>query len=124
LRACSTSQPVQHARPIILDQDIRPVHQVEQRRTVGLLLQVQHHRPLVAVPRHEGRALAVHEGRHRAGGVAGGRLDLDHLGAVVGQQHGAVRAGQMAGQVQHQQMIERASHVVRSFAKISGSMMA
>ena len=86
----------------------------QQRVLVGGLLQVQHDRALVAVPRHERGALAVDEGRHVARGVASRRLDLDDLGAVVGQQHRAIGAGQVAGQVEDQKMFERAGHDVSS----------
>ena len=45
------------------------------------------------------------EARH----VAARRLDLDHVGAEVGEQHGAVGAGQHLGEVDHPQPAQRAA---------------
>ena len=41
------------------------------------------------------------------GVVALGTLDLDHLGAQVGQQHGGVRPGEDAGEIGDQQPGQR-----------------
>ena len=108
------TEPVEDAGTVVFDQDIGLVDQLQQRRLVVGLLQVQHNRPLVAVPGHEWRAFAIDEGRHAAGGIALRRLDLDDLGAMVGQQHRAVRAREVAGQVQDQKVIESAGHGVFS----------
>ena len=53
--------------------------------------------------------------------VAFRRLDLDDLGAVVRQQHRAIRAREVAGQVQDQKMIESTCHDV--FSVLVGEMM-
>jgi hypothetical protein len=45
-----------------------------------------------------------------------GGIDLDDVGTVVGQQHRAVWAGQVAGQVQNQKVIKCAGHDVCSIA--------
>ena len=42
------------------------------------------------------------------------RLDLDDLGAVVRQEHRAIRAREVAGQVQDQKVVESACHDVFS----------
>ena len=39
--------------------------------------------------------------------VAGGRLHLDHVGAQVGQQHGAEGPGQEVPQIEHAEPLER-----------------
>ena len=53
---------------------------------------------------------AVAAGRGEAGEVAGGRLDLDHVGAEVGEHPAAVRARQHPRQVEHPDPVERRSH--------------
>jgi hypothetical protein len=42
--------------------------------------------------------------------IAAGRLDLDHLGALVGQQHGAPGARHHGGEVEDAIAVERAGH--------------
>ncbi len=69
----------------------------------GFGLQVQRDGALVAVGAVEVRGVARAPAHAPvAGVVAAGRVfDLDHVGAEVGQGHGAHRAGQHARQVQH-----------------------
>jgi hypothetical protein len=45
-----------------------------------------------------------------ARGIAARRFDFNDIGAVIGEHHGAIRSGKMAGQVEHQQMIECSGH--------------
>ncbi len=72
-------------------------HQPAEDLAAFLGLQVQRQRALVAVERVEELARAVlQEMRADAAGhvaAVGGVLDLDHLGAQIGQQHGAERPG-------------------------------
>ena len=42
--------------------------------------------------------------------VAGGRLDLDHLGAEVGEQDAAERAGDVLRVLDHADALERSAH--------------
>jgi hypothetical protein len=60
----------QNAGPVILDQHIGAIDKFEKRVPVRLLFQIHDHRPLVAVPGHERRALPVHERRHIARRIA------------------------------------------------------
>ena len=95
------------AGAVVLDQDVGAVHEFEEGGLVGRVLEVHGDGALVAVPGHERRAFAVDEGRHVAGAVAApGLLDLQHIGAMVGQHHRCIGAGEMAGQVQHQEAVE------------------
>ena len=79
--------------------------QLAGQREVGLLAQVEDDRALAAVDAEEVRRHALALGRApRAGLVAGRRpLDLDHVGAHVGEQHRGVGTGQHPGEVGHQQ---------------------
>ena len=102
------TQPLERAGPEILDQDVGAIDQLQQLGLAGLGLEVDDDRALVAVPDHEGRAFAAHEGRHATRIVAAvGPLDLDDVGAVVGQQHRAVGARQMARQVHDREPLQR-----------------
>ncbi len=116
LRARSTSQP----KPSLSSTPGRKFSTTISARstnarnagTILCRLQIQRDRAFVPVPDHERRALAFHERRHAARIITGPRLlDLDHVGAVIGQHHGAIRSRQMRGQVQHQKSVERPSHV-------------
>src|SRR6185437_13471297 len=57
-------------------------------------------------------ALPAHDGRVLAGFLAADTLDLDDLGAEVGQDHAAARSGLVAGQFQHADTFEAQAHVV------------
>ena len=62
--------------------------------------EVEHDRALVAVDGQVVGADIAAGRRHPVPGVVAGRaLDLDHVGAEVGQQHRAVRPGEHAGEV-------------------------
>src|SRR5579883_2715193 len=71
-----------------------------------LALEIEHDAALAAVEqREEGRAHAA----ERAGLVAGGRLDLDHLGAQLGEDHAAGRAHDHMGHLHDPYALERQS---------------
>jgi hypothetical protein len=65
------------------------------------IAQVAHHRALAAVDAREVGALpdGVDGGPPLSGAVALGALDLDDVGAEVGEDHGRVRPGEHAGEV-------------------------
>ena len=95
------AEPLHHAGPEILQHDVGREAQGARRREICGVLQVEDDRALVAIDRSEvlGVARRLRGGR-RAGErrplahpVALGRLDLDHVGAQVGEQHPAERAG-------------------------------
>ena len=54
--------------------------------------QIQHHAPLVAVPRQIARLVAA--------AFASRGVDLDHLGAEITQMHGRHRRGAVVGEVE------------------------
>ncbi len=73
----------------ILDQDVGAIDEALQRVACRALLQIERNAALVAVHHHERAGLARDLGRDEAAGVvaAGYLLDLDDVGAHVGQQH-------------------------------------
>ena len=100
------SQPILHVGPKILDHDIRRLRQAHERGAPLALFQVERHRPLVAVqvdhvvavPRPADAFVRIDAGR---------RLDLDHVGAEIGQDAAAGRPGADARQIEHAQVGER-----------------
>ena len=96
------TKPVHDAGPVALDQDVRSIDQAQQKVAARVRLEVQRHAALVAVDGVEQRALAAHQRRRPTHVIAGARLfDLDHIGAHVSEQQGAVGPRQEPGQVQH-----------------------
>src|SRR5437870_419574 len=78
----------------------------------ALLLEIEHDRALVAVGvekdvPHAGMAERPGVAHH----VAAGRLDLDHVGAEVGEDLRRVRAHHHRGEVEHAHAVQRAAHV-------------
>ena len=94
-------QPVHHAGAVALHQHGRGFDEAQERLVASVGLQVQDDAPLAAVDRVEEDALPIHQRRRQAHVVAGAwLLDLDDVGAQVGQQLGAVGARQKPRQVQ------------------------
>jgi hypothetical protein len=96
------------ARLEVLDQDVGAPGQLAGHLGVGLVAQVERDGALPAVDPEVvgGDTLALRWGPG-ARVVARGALDLDHVGAHVGQQHRGVRAGQDAGEVRDQEPGQR-----------------
>ncbi|CPM74670.1 Uncharacterised protein [Bordetella pertussis] len=91
---------LQRAGLEILHQHVGVGQQAAQQLLAGKLRQVQRHATLVAVDADEvGGGLAGERRPPAARLVAAGRFDLQHVGAVVGEDLGAVRAAQHARQV-------------------------
>ena len=93
-RRVAHAELVHHTRTKALDDDIgvfgEPQEHVAPRRG----LEVQAQRALVAVDEPEQFGHALAHASHRARVITGTRvLDLDHVGAHVGQVHGRHRAG-------------------------------
>ncbi len=105
------SESVHHAWSVVLDHDValldQPEHQVERFRAPEIEAERSLARVLLGVVgRH-----AVASWRGEPGDVARRRLDLDHLGAEVGEHPSAVRAGQHPGEVEDPDSVERSLHV-------------
>ena len=58
--------------------------------------------------------VVVEKGPQASQGTAGGRLQLQNVGAIVGQQPGTKRAGHVFGQVQHLDAVQRAGQTATS----------
>ncbi len=87
----------------VLDQHVGVAHHPQQHLLALGRLQVERDRALVAVQHQEGRRHAVDARIAIAARIvaAVGLLDLDHVGAEVGQHHAAGRAGHDLGQLEH-----------------------
>jgi hypothetical protein len=98
-------QAVGDAGPEGLDQHVGRLAKVEQKIAPLGRLEIEHDALLAAVEiaeEHGGRP--VEEANVAAGVAFARRLDLDHLGAVIGERHGQVRARQERGEVDDAQV--------------------
>ncbi len=109
-------EPVQHAGAEALEQHVGLAHEPQQHLAPRLRLEVDADRALVAVQREEqrraGALLRPLVVRRRPAHVVAqpGVLDLQHVGAEVGQQPRAEPARQQPRQVEHADARERAAH--------------
>ena len=93
------------------DQGVGGPEQAVEGAAIVLVVQVEHDSPFARIAvEEERRAFRVGAVRP-AGGVARGRLDLDHVGAEVGKQLAAVRAGDALGEFDDPQTREGAGSV-------------
>ena len=86
-------------RPEVLPDDVGLTHEVVEDFAAPVAREIERQRLLVPVDREEVRRLAVGQERraHHAHRIAAVRiLDLDHLGAHVGEQHRAIGAREHA----------------------------
>src|SRR5690606_14632198 len=103
------TQALGHAGAEVLDQHVGVPDQCHQPVQAVRRLQVEHDAVLVAVVRGElGGVLTTgpFPAPHR---VAGGRLDLGHLGTEVGEDLAGVRPGDVLTELDHAQPGERTS---------------
>ena len=96
------------AGTIVLDYDVRRPRQPFEDGAALAGLQVERDASLAAVDGVEAGAVEAGRPRHLPRRVAGGRLDLDHVGAEIGEQHRAERAGHHLRGVEDAQTIEGA----------------
>ena len=97
------AEPFRHAGPESFQHDVRPADQAAHDRPPRVLFEVDHDVPLAAVD------AGVRRGE-TAQGIPAGRFHLDHPGAEIGQQHGAVGTRQLRGQLHHQAVGQCANH--------------
>ena len=101
---------VHGAGAIVLDQDVRARGQGPEDLLPARFLQVEDDAALVAVDAPEAGTLGAAASRHRARGVAVRRLDLDHVGAQVPEEHRAEGAGHDLGRVEDADPVEGLFH--------------
>src|SRR5438477_207067 len=83
---------------------------VFSRPMIGLVLEIERDAALVTVEREKARAvLALQAEAHRMPRriAEPGRLDLDHIGAHVAEEHTRERAGHDLGDIEHPDSRER-----------------
>ena len=97
------AEPVLHADPHVLDEHVRLLGEAEEDALAFLGLEVEHHRPLVAVQVLVVEAVAIAD----VAGAVARRLDADHLGAPVGEVPDAGRPGPRDREVEHADPAER-----------------
>ena len=105
-RLVADAHPVGDARPEVLDHHVAVFGQREQQLLALGAAHVEADVALAHVLLHEVARQAVHARVGETGGVAVGRLDLDHLGTQVAQHAGAVRSAEHPGEVEHPDPLE------------------
>ena len=107
-RGVAEPEPVHDTGAKALDQRVGAGRQAPQQRAAFRLLEVDAQAFLVAIDELVEIAGVTRHRPHRADIVAGaGVLDLDHLGAVIGEVLGGERAGQQTGEIEDAQAGER-----------------
>jgi hypothetical protein len=99
-RRFAETEPLDHPGPEILDEDVGAFAQPEQRAAPGRGLEVHRDRALVAVVVEERCREPVAPLRRGAGRITPlERLDLDHVGTLVAEDHRRQRPGDVLRQV-------------------------
>ncbi len=111
-RLVAQPQALDGLRPERMDESIGAFDHFQESRARRRVLEVEAERALVAIHieigrAHAGRLARLADMAHR---VALRRLDLDDVGALVGQQHGAVGPEDDVGEVDDPDAFERAGH--------------
>jgi hypothetical protein len=95
------AEPLRNPRPEAFDDDVRPLHQFFHHRGAMRFLEIDGEAALVAIFRPELNRDV------RAPGIATRRLDLDHLGAEVGEDRRGERPRDEHREVHHPHARER-----------------
>jgi hypothetical protein len=103
-RVVIDAEPVFHIGFVVLDDDVGTLREFHKDRVTLVALQVQRHRPLVAV-----QVLEIGPVTPAAGCVDGltGRFNLDDSCAPIGELAHRRRPGAMRGQVDDEEVIQR-----------------
>jgi hypothetical protein len=101
------AEPGQRAGLEVLHHHVGAERQLARQRGAVGVLQVDADALLVAVEHREEAGAGAQQ---PARGLAADRLDLDHLGAQVGQHHAAGRAHHHVGELHHPQPGQRLGH--------------
>ena len=97
------AQAHQRAGAVVLEHDVGALHHAQEGLLALRVLQVEHHALLVAM--QAGEIIRFPAGQGRAPGARdvaqSGGLDLDHLGAEIGEHGRTKRAGERVAQVEY-----------------------
>ncbi len=126
------SQARQHAGPEAFNQRIRRPAQVQQQFTSARMLQIDRQRSLAAIGGFKGRInplpVAIRDMRRKVAHVVAGAsvLDLDDIGAEVGEMQRCGRAWQQPRQVEDAQSGERGvgRHAIASSCVVTAIQLA
>ena len=94
----AAAEPVHGAGRVVLDHDVGCCRQAMQQRAAFVGLEVDGDAALVAV---EGAEEAGGKADQPPGGIAGHRLDLDHVGAEIGEDQARARAHDGVAEFEH-----------------------
>ena len=86
--------------------DVGGTGQIEQPYPVGFVGGIQHRAAFVRVVQHECDARSLHRRRRVSGAAAAGRLDLQHVGAEIGED-AADPVGFGAAEIEHSKRREQ-----------------
>jgi hypothetical protein len=102
------------AGPEVLHEDVRGLDQTLEQQKPARVFEVEDHRAFVAIGRGEHRRQAGALATITADEVARTRrLDLDHVGALIAEQHRRHRSRNHLGDVDDANAVERAGHGYR-----------
>ena len=106
-RGVAEAEPIEHTRPEVLEHDVGGGRETGDDVAAAVEAQVDGDASLPAVLLGEVHREPADPRLRRAGEVTLGRLDLDHVGAEVGQRLAARRARQHPRQVEDANAVER-----------------
>ena len=112
------AQSIHHADPEILDYHVGLARHLTKGIDIGRTFKIEHDAALVAVHAVKIAAVAlVGIGgmieAQAACDIAARWFNLDHIGAVVGKHHGAIRASQDLREIEHQHAIQHTLQGIR-----------
>ena len=103
-RGVAEAQAIDHAGPEALQEHVGTVDQAPQDGAAILLLQVERDGALAEVGGQRiGALVAIHHAEIACPVADAGRLDLDDVGAILCEQHGAIGTGDALAHVDHLQ---------------------
>ncbi len=112
---------VERAGTEVLDHEVGAAAQVEKDLAAPWRVEIEREAALVTVERRlherERRLRAGQERRRAARDLSGRVLDLDHVGAVIGEDAASHRARPRGGELDHTHARERTRQVVARFAE-------
>ncbi len=110
----SNPEAIGDARAEVLEHDVAHAHQIERERPSLRLRQVDAHVAFAEIrPGVETRLPTVVLGRDQAREIARGRLDLDHVGAELGEDASRVRSREHLRKIEDAHVRERSTaHVI------------